>query len=855
MYIPPSILVFIELFTEGAASMSWNHIHPQVEDLAHLERPESPSHASSSYDNDSSGDEEATKLQEPVAPPDIKPDHVIPIDPTPWKPFRTRLDFEIAEFCELAMLNEELTKTLLSLIQRCGENFKEFTITSRSELERLWGLASHKCTEDIITVPYKQENRIFETFTRPIWDWVLSLVQDPRLASCFVWDAEKAYRFTGDIYMRFYHEPWTANAFWDAQSALPNHPDAKLVGLIIYVDKSKLSTFGTEKAYAVVARVANIAVSVRNSNNQFGGGQVVGHQPVVKEDANENNKPSFSNFKTVVWHAAFWKLLESLVHHAKLGSWTMCGDEVLRWLWPIILILASDYEEACVMALIRGVQALYPCPMCFVPWNEQSDLSTEHPQRMAEDSKDKLEQARACRTLAEREEILKDNSLRDVEALSFDRLHAYGGLWTDHIFAQIKLRVTANGRNAIAKIDKQMSAMPRWRGLNHFDAVMNITFNDGSKNEDIAKMMLFAAHNVLTDAPSILLLQCVRSFLELNMYVSLEVHTTETLAAGKRELIIFDERIKEYIEICKDTEYGDKSWNFPKMHSHWHVFNDIKNKGATRNFGTKISESMHGPIRQMYHRLTNFKNVTPQLIKHDHRRVVGIFIREQLDILDTVDDSDDTDSEILSNITIGSKLRPIAVSVLEEKMFSDVAFARFRIRFAECLTPFLQAYGYGLPDGKPIRFDKNNTIVPFQFLKVHYQHLGDWKSTADYLRCNPMFHGQSLYDGAVVKTTDGHMFVQLIYMFSCTVGKNLHPFALVLPLEPRAVGRKDRLLRLYRLGAKPRANAEFISAHSIVRGILLAPNFDIPSEFLIVDIADTDISLRLKTIFPDRFEY
>ncbi|KAF8139589.1 hypothetical protein K438DRAFT_1785549 [Mycena galopus ATCC 62051] len=316
------------------------------------------------------------------------------------------------------------------------------------------------------------------------------------------------------------------------------------------------------------------------------------------------------------------------------------------------------------------------------------------------------------------------------------KIIAVGGLWTDHIFAQIKLRVTANGRNAIAKIDKQMSAMPRWRGLNHFDAVMNITFNDGSKNEDIAKMMFFAAHNVLTDAPGISLLQCAQSFLELSMYVSLEVHTTETLAAGKRELLIFDERIKEYIEICKDTEYGDKSWNFPKMHSHWHVFDDIKNKGATRNFGTKISESMHGPIRQMYHRLTNFKNVTPQLIKHDHRRVVGIFIREQLDILDAVDDSDDTDSEILSNITIGSKLRPIAFSVLEEKMFT---------------------YGYGLPDGKPIRFDKNNTIVPFQFLKVHYQHLGDWKSTADYLRCNPMFHGQSRYDGAVVKTTDGHM--------------------------------------------------------------------------------------------------
>ncbi|KAJ7696492.1 hypothetical protein B0H17DRAFT_1130897 [Mycena rosella] len=643
---------------------------------------------------------------------------------------------------------------------------------NHSELDKLWGLASHKCTEfveDTIAVPYKEENRTYKTYTRPIWDWVLSLVQDPRLASCFVWDAEKAYRYNGDTYVRFYHEPWTADAFWAAQSALPNHPDAKVLGLIIYADKSKLSTFGTEKAYAVVARVANILVPIRNST-QFGGGQVVGHQPVVKDDTQENNKPGFSNFKNVVWHAAFWKLLESLVHHSKVGSWTQCGDDLRRWLWPMILILASDYEEACVMALIRGLNALYPCPICFVPWNEQSDLSTEHPKRTGQESEIILEKARAFRTAAEREQLLKDNSLRDVEnvfwkihntdphaACSFDRLHAYGGLWTDHLFAQIKLRVTEKGRNAIAKIDKQMSSMPRWRGLNHFDAVMNITFNDGSKNEDIAKMMLFAAHNVLVDVPGVQLLQCVRSFLELNMYVSLEVHTSKTIAAGER------------------TEYGDKSWNFPKMHSHQHVFDDIKNKGATRNFGTKISESMHGPIRQTYHRLTNFKNVTPQLIKHDHRRAVGLFIREQLEVLDAPGDSEcppDQETEILSNISIGSKLKPITFSVIEDTNSGDAAFARFRVRFADFLSDFLQAYGYNLPNGKRIRFEQNDTLVPFQFLKVHYEHLGNWTSSADYLRCNPSFHGHPRYDGALVKTTDGHIFVQLIYMFSCTVEKN-----------------------------------------------------------------------------------
>ncbi|KAJ7456424.1 hypothetical protein B0H11DRAFT_1739288, partial [Mycena galericulata] len=207
---------------------------------------------------------------------------------------------------------------------------------------------------------------------------------------------------------------WTADAFWATQSVLPNNAAAKPVCLVLYADKSKLSSFGAQKAYAVVARLANIPNVIRNST-RFGGDQVVGHQPIVKDDPQENSKPAFSNFKNIVWHTAFYKLLESLAHAAKVGDWTKCGDGILRWLWPAILILAADYEEACVMARIRGLQGLYPCPICFVPWNEQSDLSTEHPKRTAMGSEKILGDAGAERTAAGREEVLKDHGLRDVE--------------------------------------------------------------------------------------------------------------------------------------------------------------------------------------------------------------------------------------------------------------------------------------------------------------------------------------------------------------------------------------------------------------------------------------------------------
>jgi hypothetical protein len=48
--------------------------------------------------------------------------------------------------------------------------------------------------------------------------------------------------------------------------------------------------------------------------------------------------------------------------------------------------------------------------------------------------------------------------------------------------------------------------------------------------------MTFAAHNVLTDKLDLKLLQCIRSFQELLMHVSRELHTSDTIEEGRKEL-------------------------------------------------------------------------------------------------------------------------------------------------------------------------------------------------------------------------------------------------------------------------------------------------------------------------------
>lgn len=54
-----------------------------------------------------------------------------------------------------------------------------------------------------------------------------------------------------------------------------------MVCLELYADKTRLSSFGTEKGYPVMARIVNLPVKMRNGDG-IGGARVVRWLPVVR---------------------------------------------------------------------------------------------------------------------------------------------------------------------------------------------------------------------------------------------------------------------------------------------------------------------------------------------------------------------------------------------------------------------------------------------------------------------------------------------------------------------------------------------------------------------------------------------
>ncbi|KAF4583960.1 hypothetical protein EYR40_002458 [Pleurotus pulmonarius] len=804
---------------------------------------------------------------------------VPPVEPStrsnslpPWSPFRSRLDFEVASLALDAALKKEHVEILVSLLKRCSQDPQQFTIQNAADIDDIWTLASHKAPEfirDDIEVEYNGETMTFEMWYRPLWDWALSLIQDTSLAPYFEWNSQRLYKFNGTDFVRFVDEPLTGERLWNMESNIPE--DGTPFFFTLYADKSKLSSFGTAKAYPVIARCANLCTAVRNGRG-IGGGTVVGWLPVIKEDSEDSGKRKFIIHKSMVWHQGIGKILNSVQSASYHGYWVTCADSVKRRFFPIDVFHSHDYEEACIMTATRGLRSLFPCPVCLVPRDMQMEHGTMYPLRTTDSMKAVYMSAMSQLTKKDQEETLKAVGLREIEntfwtgnlsdpytGASFDLLHSFdNGLFEDHLFQQVIARIQALGSQMVGKFDTQFDLIPRWRNLHHFETVSNIAFNDASKNHDISKLILFASYNILTknvDATGYLLLRCLRAYINMRMYAGMQVHTNDTIAAGRLAVEAFSVLMK--------------NWNFPKNHLYVHLFDDIVAKGVTRNYNTKPSEQMHYGIRKTYF-TTNFKNIAPQILGKIHFVLVAEYIWQDIKEYDeelaaaaiesTEEDTTPEDHQNKTSyhtphlsLTVAQPL--LSFKELETIHANDSApklFHNFHIRLANFLSQRLPAED--LPNGRYLRLSPNDKIMEFRYLKVNYESCDTWTMATDHLRCSPKFHGSPRHDHVIVKTEaplgvfTPFLIGKIIFMFRCTIQEKNYHLALIDPLDALINPRRviDIELGLIRLRTKPHRTGEFIFIESIVRGALVTEAFDTPGDYLLVDTLDDDMFLRYK---------
>ncbi len=126
--------------------------------------------------------------------------------------------------------------------------------------------------------------------------------------------------------------------------------------------------------------------------------------------------------------------------------------------------------------------------------------------------------------------------------------------------------------------------------------------------------------------------------------------------------------------------------------------------------------------------------------------------------------------------------------------------------------------------------------------------------------CNPNFYHAPRYDGVIIDNgLDKHgkqlyKFAKLLYVFTCQVDKTLYPIALTLPLDSNSGSRTitDQQLQLHRVRASRREDSQFYFLRSIVRGAALVEDSKTYGDYLVWDVVDDDMFLRIKEMFPER---
>lgn len=136
-------------------------------------------------------------------------------------------------------------------------------------------------------------------------------------------------------------------------------------------------------------------------------------------------------------------------------------------------------------------------------------------------------------------------------------------------------------------------------------------------------------------------------------------------------------------------------------------------------------------------------------------------------------------------------------------------------------------------------------------MKSLYESLVDWKLKTDYLRCNADFHGNIRYDCVIISSSEHNFFARLLMVFTYKCHDATFPFALIQPFtDVRYQRKKDTDLKLHRLQPKTLQHSIFVPARSICRGALLVPAFDAKNEYIVVDVLDTDMFLRIREMYP-----
>ena len=301
---------------------------------------------------------------------------------------------------------------------------------------------------------------------------------------------------------------------------------------------------------------------------------------------------------------------------------------------------------------------------------------------------------------------------------------------------------------------------------------------------------------------------------------------------------------------------------------------------------------MHCGLKDSFRYRSNFRDVEEQvsrfsyviitvmtcdfkLLRADHWFHVTNFIQAKIDLLDVQTRKAQEEDEERSpetdkitpaksptspidcgNIYLGAGRKSVAIRLVMAQHSQEPIFKNFYSELVSFLSSELgQAFAQNVELSTEVSFSMHYNVLNFtsfqvfeyRFLKATFESKVTCRAEVDYLRCSPCYHDQPRYDTVLINMNSKPAFAQLRFVFNVLLKGVSYLIAFVQPFK-RVMGRTlnhDKELGFLRLHKQ---HAHFIWARSIIRGVPVFPAFDIEDDFIVFDVIDPDMALRVQEI-------
>ncbi|GES98220.1 hypothetical protein GLOIN_2v1783703 [Rhizophagus clarus] len=550
-------------------------------------------------------------------------------------------------------------------------------------------------------------------------------------------------------------------------------------------------TLGKSQLHPIYITLGNIPIWRRNKQDAK---QLLGYLPILEAANKDLVRDTF--------HKSLRHLLEPIIL-LKDGIDLFINNEN-TWFYPRVSTIIADWPEAASFCLVyKSSNSNLPCHSCLVKRENLAniDLSVNDVILRTHD-----EMRKHFENDTQRSVCIESvhNFFWDLPNINIylatvpNRMHHLDlGLFRYQIIftCDILKSQHVNGNKLVEEVDRRLAAISRFPGIKIFsNGLQSIARLTASEYRSLMKVMIFVIDNLYDENNNE-----VDNFVNNDDLTKLYEYWNEMYILSRYEefsesdLKKFNDAIHRWARMfVKAFKFVSPSnLKLPKLHSWvYHIIDSIRSYGAINGYTTETYESLHKYFVKIPYRISNKKDVEPQLLQTIKCQAISIRMSQH-----SVNPAKTSRTCKFSARLFEFSLQDANTFFNEKKDSVDNKMQTGFVRFISCLDSYLD-----LLDGFTI-------IVWFSDIAISM----DSKESNDYISDKGLCYGQALLLAEVL--TDPPLNLALIQWYDFKSKRN--PYLYGCP--------HLKLIELY----------NFVAIESIHGVVHIVPRFDKQNEYFV----------------------